>query len=184
MKTKLILLVLCAALLSATTAWTQPAPAVENIHRGLELTVKVPPAWDGIWSYSDSIFTCAMVLQSVTSGVDTLCAGADFLVTQTGYTCTGTADATTIDLTCTYTYDVLPDCQSNTVTTIRGTLTGDTYSSITTSNTTFTGTGCGPIPPLCSIVHQHSTRTGPAPAEYCAAATVPVTWGKIKDIYR
>ena len=186
MKKRLIMFVLCAALLPAGPALTQHLMSTEGGLRGIGLTVKVPAEWSGIWSFTDSIFTCVPVLKSTSTGFDTLCAGTSFLGQTIGFVCTGTATATTIDLTCTWNRDVFPDCQASTVITIKGSVTGDTYNSVTTTNTTFsgTGTGCDLLQPICSIVHEHATRTGPAPAAYCATAVLPTSWGKIKAIYR
>jgi len=187
MKTWLLLFVLCAALLPAGLVQAWPATGINEILRTFGPATPVPPEWDGIWETTDSIFTCTGGLQVVSTGNDTLCGGKEIPAPGgIDYICTGTADATTVHLTCTYEYDAFPDCHASSVTEVDGTLTGDTYYFVMMNNTTFSGTGfgCDLLPPQCSIIHSHGTRTGPAPIDYCATATLPATWGVIKALYR
>ncbi len=187
MKKMLLLFVLLAALLPVGPAQAEPAHRVEAIIRALAPGTKVPPEWDGIWQTIDSVFACTGGLQSASTGYDTLCGGKDIPAPGGfNYTCTGTADATSIHLTCTWDYAVMPDCQANSVTVIDGTLSGDSFSYVATNNITYSGTGfgCNLLPPYCSVVHVHGTWTGPAPEAYCASATLPASWGKIKEYYR
>lgn len=187
MRTRLLLFVLCAALLPAVLVQAGPALDIKEILQALGPATTVPPEWDGIWETTDSVFACTGGLQFASTGYDTLCGGKEIPAPGgINYTCTGTADATTIHLTCTFDYDPIPDCHAHSVTVIDGTRTGDTYYYAMTNNTTFSGTGfgCDLLPPQCSLIHIHGTRTGPAPADYCATATLPTTWGKIKTIYR
>jgi len=187
MRTRLLLFVLCAALLPGVLVHAEPVFDFKDILHALSPATTVPPEWDGIWETVDSIFACPSGFQSTSTGSDTLCGGKEIPAPGgINYTCTGTADATTVHLTCTYDYDPLPDCTAHSVTVLDGTRTGDTFYYVATSNTTYSGTGfgCNLLPPQCSIIHIHGTRTGPAPAAYCASATLPTTWGKIKTIYR
>ena len=68
-------------------------------------SVTAPPEWDGFWATVDSIYTCAGVFQSTSIGADTICGGKDCSSRPPGtgieLHCTGNADATTIDVTCT-----------------------------------------------------------------------------------
>ncbi len=187
MRTRLLPFMLFAALMPAVLAQAEPTFNIRDIFRALGPAATVPPEWDGIWQTTDSVFTCTGGLQVASTGSDTLCGGKE--IPSPGginYTCTGTADATTIHMTCTYGFDPIPDCHSSSEMVIDGTRTGDAFYQIVTSNTTYSGTGfgCNLIPPQCSITHIRGTRTGPAPSDYCATATLPTTWGKIKAIYR
>jgi len=187
MRTWLLLFVLCAALLPVGPAQAGPAHDSKGIFQTLIPDTKVPPEWDGIWQTIDSVYTCGGAPQSASAGVDTLCGGKDIPAPGgINYVCTGTADATTVHLTCTYNYDVFPNCQASSVTVIDGTRTGDTFYYVVTNNTNYSGsgTGCNLLPPQCSVTHIHGTRTGPAPPAYCATAALPITWGRIKAIYR
>ena len=187
MKTGLLVFVLCVALLPVGLAQARPAPGTESIIRALAPATKVPPEWDGIWSRTDSVYDCTGSLQSTSTGLDTLCGGKD-IPSPVGinYTCTGTADATSIHMTCTYDYTPFPDCTGHSESVIDATITGGTYYSVTRSNTSYSGTGfgCNLLPPVCTVIHVHATRTGAAPAAYCASATVPTNWGRIKELYR
>jgi hypothetical protein len=147
----------------------------------------VPPEWDGIWVTTDTVFDCTGGIMAVSASSDTLCGGKTIPVPGgINYVCNGTADATTMHVTCTYDYSPIPDCQAHSVIVINGTMTGNTFSDVDSNRTTFSGTGfgCDLLPPICSVTHIHGTRTGPAPAAYCATATFPATWGKIKEMYR
>ena len=187
MRTRLMLFILCAAILSTVSAQAGPAPDIREILRALSPATTVPPEWDGIWATTDSMYNCTGGLLNVSTGSDTLCGGKE-IPSPAGinYTCSGTADATTIHLTCTYDYDVFTDCHAHSVVVVDGTRTADTYYIVTTMNTTFSGTGvgCSLLPPQCTVMHIHGTKTGPAPSAYCATATLPTTWGKIKTMYR
>jgi len=187
MRTSVLLFLLCAALLPAVPAHAGPAHNIKEILSALSPTTTVPPEWDGIWVTTDSIYTCTGGFQSTSTGKDTLCGGKEIPVPGGfNYVCVGTADATTIHMRCTYSYVPIPDCQADYVSVIDGTRTGDTYYYAVRDSTTFSGTGfgCSFLPPTCSIIHIHGTRTGPAPSVYCATATLPTTWGRIKTIYR
>lgn len=187
MRTRLLLFMLCAVLLSAVQAQAGQALDIKEILSALSPATTIPPEWDGIWATTDSIFACTGGLQSAWTVNDTLCGGKEIPAPGgINYICTGTADATTIHMTCTYDYYPIPDCHASSVTVIDGTRTGDTYYYVETNHTTFSGTGfgCNLLPPQCSIIHIHGTRTGPAPTAYCATATLPATWGNIKTLYR
>jgi len=187
MRNRLLLFVLCALVLQAGPALAQPTPDIKEILRALGPATTVPPEWDGIWETTDSIFTCTGGLEDVSTGADTLCARAEIPPPMgINYDCTGTADATTVHLTCTIQYDPYPNCHANSLAEVDGTRTGDIYYFIAISNTTFSGSGfgCRMLPPQCSIIHIRGVRTGQAPLEYCATPTHPTTWGAIKMHYR
>lgn len=187
MKTRLLLFVLCAAILQAGPAQTQPIPKIKDILSALSPTATVPPEWNGIWEATDSIFVCTGEFEEVLTGTDTLCSRAEMPPPPGfGYDCTGTVDATTAHMTCTMQYDPYPNCHASASAEVEGTRIGDTYYFVITNRTTFSGTGvgCGSLPAQCSIIRSHGVRTKPAPPEYCLISTLPTTWGSIKAFYR
>lgn len=188
MKMRLLLFVLCAAILLAGLAQAQSPLKVKDILRAaLGPATSVPPQWDGIWTATDSIFVCTGQFEEVLTGADTLCARAEMPPPPGfGYECTGTVDATTASMTCTMEYAPYSNCHASAAATVEGTRTGDTFYFVITNTTSFSGTGvgCSSLPPQCSIVHIHGVRTAPAPPEYCVISTLPTTWGRIKEFYR
>jgi hypothetical protein len=149
-------------------------------------TVTIPPEWAGIWSEQDSTYSCLGVFKSASTNIDTLCAGKDYLSGGAiQFVCTGTANATSVDMTCTGSFPVTVDCAANYSIHVTGTLSSGTYRTVTTTDVTYSGTGaeCGLLPPTCTQVNSWGTRTGPAPAD-CTTPTRHDTWGRLKSIYR
>ena len=64
--------------------------------------------------------------------------------------------------------------------------TNDTYRSVATVNTSYsgTGTGCDLLPPSCTRTVSYGTRTGPAQTAYCETPARQTTWGRLKVTYR
>ena len=152
-------------------------------------TIVVPVEWGGIWSVTDSTYDCAGVLQSVESTSDTLCPGEQTVDPQQfpgTFDCTGSADATNIDVTCSGTSELFPDCSSTFSSSLRGTRTGENYFVVSTVEVTYSGTaeGCDLVPGYCLQVNSHATRTAPTPTEYCQTPVRPTTWGNLKVRYR
>jgi hypothetical protein len=180
MKLLVTALVLASALLFAGSASAYHTPA-GTIHGD----VVIPPEWAGIWQTSDSTYDCNGVLQGVSSGVDTLCAGTRFDTTST-ISCTGSATSTTFNQHCTGSGEVFTDCNYTIDVLTHGTRSGDTFFSVSVFQSTYAGTGkgCDFFPDQCQQINTHSTRTGPAPAAYCASPAAPTSWGKVKASYR
>lgn len=149
-------------------------------------TIVIPPEWDGLWDYSDSTYDCTGSFQSTDTGTDTLCAGAEAYDGGPNFSCTGSANATTISIKCSGTQEVLPGCVGVYHYEIDGTRTGDTAFLVSTASVTYEGTvpGCDLIPATCTQTNSRTTRTGPAPSEYCATPVLPTTWGTLKIRYR
>lgn len=160
----------------------------ETIAKLAKASVVAPPEWDGFWATIDSVYTCAGVFQSTSIGADTICGGKDYSSRPPGtgieLQCTGNADATTIDVTCTGSGPVFADCDADYTVVIHGTRTADTYFIVNTVNITFVGTGCLGVPPQCIQVNSHGTREGQAPPDFCATPTKKSSWGEIKVLYR
>jgi hypothetical protein len=150
---------------------------------------KVPPAWDGIWTSTDSTYDCSSALTGVEVSVDTLCSGAVFFdpnaITGT-VDCTGSFTATAINLTCTGVDTILTGCVATFTYEIHGTLSGNDAFLVTTITTTFDGPApeCAFFTDDCTQVNSHAHRTGPAPSAYCTTAARPATWGEVKIRYR
>jgi hypothetical protein len=153
----------------------------QDIVKAARAQVAAPLEWDGEWTTVDTVYTCQGAFQSTSPGGNTICGGTDY--TPAGpvpLTCTGTADATTIDLTCTGSGLFFPDCDANYTVVTHGTLTADTYFMVSTVNIAYTGIGCSGLPPTCVQVNSHGTRTGPS----CVTPTRRSTWGELKIRYR
>lgn len=192
MKRLAIALVLSVWLLPAGSASAAPAaPSVKSVLRTMGIAVPAPPEWDGVWEVADSIYTCLGVLTGTSPATkDTLCTGQSTYDPPPGmqvtFSCDGTATATEFHVTCSGSVEVVPDCQMTIDIRIDGTRTADTYFSVATVNTSYSGTGlgCDLIPSTCSQINSHGTRTGPAPVDYCATPARPSSWGEIKAHYR
>lgn len=147
--------------------------------------ITVPPEWAGIWTITDTIYTCAGAVQNSSSSTDTLCTGTTFQQDST-FTCTGSSTATTYDQVCDGSTEVFPNCTASFHLVAHGTRTGESYSSIVTITTTYAGTDttCALFPPSCTQINTHGTRIAPAPVAYCATPVRPATWGMLKAQYR
>ncbi len=189
MRHALPLLLLATIALAGSASADPMPPGFDGIFQAMRTTVTIPQEWDGIWTATDSIYTCAGVFQSTNVVTDTLCGGKDYSSTQSGsiaFTCTGTATATTIDVTCTGSETIFTDCTANFAITTHGTLSTNTFFVVTVVNVTYsgTGTGCSLLPPTCSQINSHGEWKGPAPTAFCSTAARPATWGRIKTLYR
>ena len=186
MRSWVILFLLCVVMLPARLAQAEPAFDFKAVLKALQAATTVPPEWDGIWGTVDSLYDCSGVLQDVYADKDTLCGGKDIPAPGgPSFTCTGTADATTVHLTCTGGFDLFPDCHVDNVATLDGIRTATTYYYSITNNTTISGTGLGcPVGTQCSILHVHGTKLSSSPPAYCATPTLPATWGNVKAHYR
>jgi hypothetical protein len=186
---RLTLVLLVPACLIGTAHADVPAPRVDVLTRLARAAVVVPVEWDGTWTTVDSVYTCPAVLQSTGTSTDTICGGKNYAPDTQGlpitYTCSGTATATTLDLTCTASEGVAL-CTANYTTVLHGTRTGDSYHIVVTLNLTYSGTApeCNLLPPTCIQVDSWGTRTGPAPSDFCATSTRKSTWGRLKTVYR
>jgi hypothetical protein len=181
------LLLLASTLLFGTASANPSAPTVSRIAKLARASLVIPQDWDGIWAVEDSVYLCDGTFQSAPgSAPDTICGGSDYQASgPVTLDCNGTADATTISVTCTGSGVFIPDCNANYTVVTHGTRSGDSYFTVTTVDVTYTGAGCEGFPPQCTQVNSHGTRTGPAPAAGCAATpTRRSTWGEIKAIYR
>jgi len=158
--------------------------------RALGGTIVVPPEWDGVWDLTDSTYDCNDVPMGVSTDRDTICGGQVYDSGGDGgpyaLDCTGTVTATTLDITCTGSGEVFPDCNAVIDMHITGTRTGDNSRTVIIINTTYSGTakGCDLLPPNCTQLVTIGTRIGPAPSDFCTTPARTTTWGKLKTLYR
>ena len=180
------LLLLASTLLFGTASANPSAPTVSRIAKLARASLVIPQDWDGIWAVEDSVYLCDGTFQSAPgSAPDTICGGSDYQASgPVTLDCNGTADATTISVTCTGSGVFIPDCNANYTVVTHGTRSGDSYFTVTTVDVTYTGAGCEGFPamhPGQQPWHPH----GPGARGGCAATpTRRSTWGEIKAIYR
>jgi hypothetical protein len=187
----LLFLLLSATLLPAGSALASGVPL--DFGRPFKLLGtldNVPAEWAGVWTTQDSIYDCTTGFMSSSSGADTLCTGQALTQSVPNspivFTCTGTSDATTYHLECNGSVEFFPDCQTVMQIVTDGTRTSESYRTVSTITTTYSGTatGCDLIPGSCLRIVAYGTRTGPAPADYCTTPAKRTTWGQLKVSYR
>lgn len=185
MKALSFALVLVATACAVSSASAAPPVPVRHGPAILGGNITVPPEWAGIWQSTDSTYDCNGVLKSVSTSLDTLCAGVTFYQ-DPSFTCTGTADADSYFQHCTGGGEIFTDCNYSFDLVSHGTRSGDTFFGVSVFQTSYSGTGkgCDLFTPSCQQINSHTTRTGPAPAEYCASPTLPSSWGSLKSRYR
>jgi hypothetical protein len=187
--TLLLLLFACALLTAPAHAGSDPQ-SPEQLWRSARTAVIVPVEWDGVWNSVDTVYTCAGVPQSTNASSDTVCGGKDYSpnspTSPIVFVCTGTADATSFNMTCTASQDIFPNCTADYTIVTHGTRTGDTSYIVSTVNVTYSGTGpgCSLLTPSCSQSNSVGTRIGPAPSAFCTTPVRTSTWGRVKYIYR
>lgn len=188
----LLFFTLCAIALLPGSAAAAKAPAGLRQIFGIAAAtdaIVIPPEWGGIWTYADTSYDCGGTYMFEDAGEDTLCPGAvvvDPGIFPVSYNCTGSADATTVNLTCSGVAEIITDCTATYTYSLNGTRTGDTYFVVYTMSIEYSGTavGCDLIPDECLQTNTHGTRTGPVPIEYCQTPVLPGSWGQLKVRYR
>lgn len=189
---RLILTLVSLALLIAISpvhAGTS-TPSGRAIMRLARASIVVPAQWDGLWTTVDSVYDCPDVFLVTNTSTDTICGGREYSPDGQGspfaMVCTGSADASTMDMTCTGSGEVFAGCNANYTMVTHGTISGDTYHMVSTMETTYSGTGegCSLLPPSCTQIDIWGTRTGAAPTDYCATSVRKSTWGRVKSLYR
>ena len=147
----------------------------------------IPPSFQGIWTYTEIYRDCTtqQILDTFT-GTDTVCAEDNTAPPDTtglgNFSCSGSSTATTYDVSCTGSQEIVPGCTQNFGITIASSVSGNTVTSITTINVTYAGCGV-PFPPSCTRYEYTGTRIGTA-TEECATPVQPTTWSGIKANYR
>lgn len=188
MRTVLAVIAFAAGMLPTPGAGALEPPTFYRIFALAGGSIDVPPEWEGVWSTTDSTYMCGGPLFSVGGGLDTLCAGTPIGDdgSEPDIMCSGSADATTINVTCTYSEPIAPDCVAELTVTITGTRTSDSYVAHSVTEVAYTGSGapCDLLLDSCQRRSTRGTRIGPAPAAYCATPVSRSTWGEVKLKYR
>lgn len=186
-KASLVVAVLLAGLFAPTlsrAAEFHPPSMIDAIRAGTGYTV--PASWSGIWTTTDSTYTCApRVLTDASTYQDTLCAGQSFEPDTTGgfnYQCTGTVTDTEVHLTCTGSF-TFEGCTMTFTSVMDGTRTADTAVSTSTLTTTYNPPMCIFQPDSCEVIVSRTTRIAPQPGT-CTTPTRQGTWGQLKVRYR
>lgn len=147
----------------------------------------VPVEWGGIWQSLDNTYDCGTnALLFSGAQQDTLCPGTTLPGPPPGemtLDCTTTADGDSYEVHCTANLELAPGCTVAFAYDTTVTRTGDTYTSVSTSSTTYTGE-CFGLADTCERTESTGTRiAGPSPA--CdGAADERRAWGAVKLIYR
>jgi hypothetical protein len=190
----LVLLVLAALAGTAICAGAAPrALRYADILRAANGGIVIPPEWDGVWASEDSVYDCQGNLDFVETYLDTLCSGQVYGFDGDDPTgglfpidCSGTATATTAQLTCTASGEVVEDCTISFTSTLDAVRTASTFVAVSVTDISYSGTGfgCDFIPAECTRVVTHATRLGPAPTAYCATPSRSSSWGEVRIRYR
>ena len=149
--------------------------------------VEIPEEWIGIWELDISIYDCETnALLFSTTNLDTICLGSVFEDPDPGSAsieCTGSASATTYSTHCEGSELVEPGCTSNFVYDVSGTRNGNSYTSIATFTTTYTG-DCGFFPDSCQRTEITGTRTSSDPGPCEITPVESRAWATVKAYYR
>src|SRR6185503_12719078 len=130
-------------LLTAMFLLPSPAAAARGPKTMMEMirlvrgsgAVTIPPEWDGLYDTQDSTYDCLGNLTGTDSSIDTLC-GGQVVLGDGNLDCTGSANATSVNVTCTAT-DFFDPCQITTTSNLRATRTGNTFFAVFTLTTEF-----------------------------------------------
>jgi len=150
----------------------------------------LPDEWGGIWDIDIDLRLCGSpTILFSDSETDTLCPGASVDAGDSDpddptiiMECTGTATATRLEMTCTFSQVVEGGaCTINSVITYEADLNGDSYTAVVRSESTVSGT-CIDQGDFCGESTITGTRVGPAPAS-CATPVELSTWGTLKSRY-
>jgi hypothetical protein len=149
--------------------------------------VITPVEWSGIWEFDQNVYDCdTNDLLTSEAYTDTICAGSSIDYEYPGFqlTCTGSANANTVSVTCTGSFDIFEACVMNFSSVFNATRNGDTFQSVQTVTTTYVGAGCLFLPNDCTRTETTATRIAPQP-EPCGLTPVEsVDWGTVKSLYR
>ena len=144
----------------------------------------IPVNMEGEWEFTSMISICGSSTVDTTE-VDTLvfCSGEIFNPGEGFYDCTGTISSSTIDVDCSWEFDLRPeaDCVITYSLVIDGTISGDTITGMATDSVTNSGTQCFDED-SCETASFTATRISPASGQ-CFAPVEPRSWGRIKAMY-
>lgn len=173
------------------TTWLLPILATLTFAAGSPASVRaqatIPVEWGGVWQSVDNTYDCdtnALLFNDAQQ--DTLCPGATLPGPAPGemtLDCTTSADGDSYLVHCTSSLEVVPGCTVSFVYDTSATRTGDSYTAVSTSSTTYVG-ACFGMADTCERTESTGTRiAGPVPA--CSGtADENRPWGAVKLIYR
>ncbi len=106
--------------------------------------VITPAEWAGIWDFEDETFECeSSELLSEAYTTPSVPAPASISSTPASNSpCTGSADANTVSVTCTGSFELMEDCLMEFNSVFTATRNGDTFESVQTVSTATVGEGC------------------------------------------
>ena len=150
-------------------------------------SIVVPESWAGVWETTTTERDCeTLEILSVTTSVDTLCAGDtfDFEDPDGGFpdlVCDGTITDTTLHMECSGSMEVFPGCTVTFNFVSDATRNGETTEGVTVITTTFDGSCFSDD--LCFRNESTSVRLGEDPD--CGPTPVDSqSWGTLKSTYR
>jgi hypothetical protein len=154
--------------------------------------VIVPAEWSGVWTLQDSTFDCLGMKTDAITENDTLCTGQNIYEVPEDLeglgldiNCTVDVTPTTLEISCTATGTVGPDCLLTYTYEGSAVRTGDTYRATTHLSITVDGVdpACSFFPDQCIDGRTSAVRIAPQPTAYCATPAVQTTWGQVKSRY-
>jgi hypothetical protein len=149
--------------------------------------VEIPEEWVGVWELEIAVYECETnTLLFSTTDLDTICPGSVFEdpdPEEMPLECTGSADADSYTTHCEGSLEVMPGCTMNFVYDVTGTRDGDTYTSVATTDITYSG-DCPDVPDTCQRTEVTGTRIGGAPNPCDGTPVEGRSWGTVKSLYR
>lgn len=147
----------------------------------------IPAEWIGVWQLDISFYACGVSDPIFsTTELDTICAGTMIEDPQPdGITvsCTYSADATSYTSHCEGSTEVEPGCTENFVEDTAASRTGETYTAVTTTEVTYTGS-CSAPEDFCSRTEFAGTRISDGAAACAGTPNENSSWGALKSSYR
>ncbi len=173
---------LALALATPGTAGAAPGPGTGGPASFLPaVDIVVPQAWQGVWQTTRRTVDCAtLAVLATQTYADTICAGEVYEVTP-DTPCTGTITDDALNITCTFSEEVFPDCMVTYTQTFTGSRSGDTY---TGTNVTIWDYSAGcPLADSCQRYEWEAVRLAEDPG--CRPTPVgQASWSAVKQAYR
>jgi hypothetical protein len=147
--------------------------------------IDVPEAWAGVWEFTWTIYDCdSEIVVDTGESQETLCVNDEFIEPEEGpdITCTGTVNATTVNLECTGSEEILPGCTASYDYEFDAVRDGD--SMVGTAIVSITFAGDCPVTDICTRQETTGERVGPAPEDCGQTPVLQRPWGAIKQMYR
>ena len=144
----------------------------------------IPAAWEGVWELDTSVRLCGETdelygeIESLT-----LCTGEAIYGDGGSGDCSATISDTSVDWTCSVKQAVAEGCSMDVTIHLVATRNGDSFESVRTQSTVFTG-NCSPeYQDSCLDFVSTATRTAEDPQCTEVSAT-PTSWSSVKSLFR